>query len=229
MLVLVLCFVYLALSFSEPGHAPRLDGLRRRAGSLDRRQSRHRQHCLARGYQGQTFSIGTTTAPGDKGSGGRASASGSPYSCCATRRAYTNSSPLLAAPRCYGLLHNRYLVLEFIDGAPARYAGITDREAFFGELLEQIKTLHALGVAHSDLQKKDNLLLVMASIRACSTWRRRGPQNRIRAVQSRSFSPRRASRFQPVWQIKYQGRFEQMSTADRVYFRAQSLRSWHAA
>ncbi|HJX18490.1 MAG TPA: hypothetical protein VJ437_09870 [Acidiferrobacterales bacterium] len=139
-------------------------------------------------------------------------------------RVYEQLTDFPAAPRCYGLLHNRYLVLEYIDGAPARYTEIVDREAFFAELLEHIKALHARGVAHSDLQKKDNLLLVdgrhpclldfgAAVIRKSGV----APFNR--------FHYRFAERldFNQWAKLKYQGRLEDMSTADRGYYRRSRL------
>jgi predicted Ser/Thr protein kinase len=75
-------------------------------------------------------------------------------------RAYERLAGFAAAPRCHGLLRGQYLVLDYIAGEPARYAEIADREAFFAELLARLQELHARGVAHGDLQKKDNLWLV---------------------------------------------------------------------
>ena len=139
-------------------------------------------------------------------------------------RVYARLTGFPAAPRCYGLLRKRYLVLEYIEGAPARHAAIADREAFFAELLEHIKTLHARGIAHSDLQKKDNLLLVDGR-HPClldfgaAVLRKSGfaPFNR--------FHYRFAERldFNQWAKFKYQGRLERMSAADRVYYRRSRL------
>jgi predicted Ser/Thr protein kinase len=139
-------------------------------------------------------------------------------------RVYELLSGFPAAPRYYGLLRNRYLVLEYIDGAPARYSEIADREVFFDELLEYIKILHARGVAHSDLQKKDNLLLVDGR-HPClldfgaAVIRKSGfaPFNR--------FHYRFAKRldFNQWAKLKYQGRLENMSATDRVYYRRSRL------
>lgn len=74
-------------------------------------------------------------------------------------RVYARIHDLPGAPRCYGLLDGRYLVLEYVDGELARYAAIPDRERFFDELRAHLEAMHARGVAHSDLQKKDNLLV----------------------------------------------------------------------
>lgn len=60
-------------------------------------------------------------------------------------------------PHCYGLFHDRYLVLEFISGSDFRHAGLPDRGAFFGQLLTTIEAMHERGIAHGDLKRKDNL------------------------------------------------------------------------
>ena len=184
------------------------------------------QHRLAHGYQGQTLLY--------RDNGRRLvikAASGrgirkwiSTLMLRHEASVYELLSGFPAAPRYYGLLRNRYLVLEYIDGAPARYSEIADREAFFAELLAYIKTLHARGVAHSDLQKKDNLLLVDGR-HPClldfgaAVIRKSGfaPFNR--------FHYRFAERldFNQWAKLKYQGRLENMSTTDRVYYRRSRL------
>ena len=135
-------------------------------------------------------------------------------------RVYAQLTDFPAAPRCHGLLRNRYLVLEYIEGAPARYTAIADREVFFAELLGHIKALHAHGVAHSDLQKKDNLLLVSGQHPCLLDFG-------ASVIRKRGFAPfnhvhfRFAARldFNQWAKLKYQGRFEHMSAADREYYR----------
>ncbi len=73
---------------------------------------------------------------------------------------YSRLSGVTGVPRCYGLLEGCYLVLEFIDAIPRYKARITDRAMFFESLLNLIRDLHKAGVAHMDLKKKDNLLVV---------------------------------------------------------------------
>lgn len=134
-------------------------------------------------------------------------------------RVYARLAGYSAAPRCHGLLRNCYLVLEYIEGTPARNAEIANREAFFAELLENIKELHARGVAHSDLQKKDNLLLV-GNQHPClldfgaAVIRKPGfaPLNRFhyRFAEQLDFNQ---------WaKLKVRGRLEQLTDADRVYY-----------
>jgi len=75
-------------------------------------------------------------------------------------RVYTRLGGVLGVPRCYGFLDGRYLVLEWVDGVPIRRTQITHPDMFFSTLLDVIKALHKAGVAHGDLKKKDNLLVI---------------------------------------------------------------------
>ncbi len=67
------------------------------------------------------------------------------------------------APRCFGLLEGRYLLLELVDGEPFRHAEIVDREGYFELMREAISELHRRGIAHGDLKRKENLLVVHGS------------------------------------------------------------------
>jgi predicted Ser/Thr protein kinase len=184
------------------------------------------EHCLARGYQGQTLLYRDNDRRlVIKVASGRGIRNWiSTLMLRHEARVYEKLTGFPAAPRCYGLLRKRYLVLEYIDGAPARYTQITNREAFFAELLELIKTLHARGVAHSDLQKKDNLLLVDGQHPCLLDFG-------AAVIRKPGFAPfnhfhyRFAERldFNQWAKLKYQGRLENMSTADRVYYRRSRL------
>lgn len=116
-------------------------------------------HRLGAGYQAQTllYQDGARRlvikAPGGSGLARRLSR----WMIRREARAYQRLEGFAGAPRCFGLLNGQYLVLEHIAGEPARYADIADREAFFAALLALLRDLHARGVAHGDLQKKDNL------------------------------------------------------------------------
>jgi predicted Ser/Thr protein kinase len=63
-------------------------------------------------------------------------------------------------PRSFGLVGGD-LALEYIAGPSLRECEgrIADREAFFGKLLATLKAMHAAGVAHSDLKRKDNIIV----------------------------------------------------------------------
>ena len=74
-------------------------------------------------------------------------------------RAYARLEGVAGVPRCYGLVDGRFLVLERVSGTPFREAVLDGDDAFFSELLALIERLHARGVVHGDLKKKENLLV----------------------------------------------------------------------
>jgi len=73
--------------------------------------------------------------------------------------AYQRLDGVVGVPACYGFLDGRYLVMEFIDGAPYREATWQDRDAWFAGLLEVIRAFHQRGVSHGDLKSKANMLV----------------------------------------------------------------------
>lgn len=77
------------------------------------------------------------------------------------REIYRRIAGVPGVPRCLGLLGSRMLVLEHVDGGTfrSRERGIEDWQRFFDRLLETIRGLHAAGVAHGDLKRKDNILV----------------------------------------------------------------------
>jgi serine/threonine protein kinase len=72
---------------------------------------------------------------------------------------YAELAGVPGIPKCHGLAANRYLVLEHVPGPSLRDRAPVDRDAFFRRLLETIQAMHAAGVAHGDLKRKDNILL----------------------------------------------------------------------
>jgi len=118
---------------------------------------------LGAGYQGQVYAEHTAD-----GLRVVKCASGLPlirqFRRAMIRREYTAYRRLAGfpgIPRCLGLRDNGELVLEFIDARPLRETGhdLPDRDAFFGELGEIIRRMHTAGVAHTDLKRKDNILV----------------------------------------------------------------------
>lgn len=75
-------------------------------------------------------------------------------------KVYSTLAGFAGIPRCFGMLDGRYLVLEYVHGVPLPRAAIADRDQFFARLLELIQQLHRAGVAHGDLKKRDNVLVV---------------------------------------------------------------------
>jgi tRNA A-37 threonylcarbamoyl transferase component Bud32 len=134
-------------------------------------------------------------------------------------RAYTKLSGLRSVPYCYGLLDGTYLVLKYVEGVPIRRAEITDRALFFDSLLAAIKDFHKAGVAHADLKKKDNLLVVdgrMPCIIDFGTAVIR--KNGFAPVNCYLYSLARKFDFNAWAKLKYNGRFEQISKEDQQYY-----------
>jgi predicted Ser/Thr protein kinase len=134
-------------------------------------------------------------------------------------RVYSKLSQIPGVPRCYGLLEGRYLVLEYIDGVPIRTARIRDRSTFFERLLNLIKGLHKAGVAHTDLKKKDNLLVVQGRTPyvidfgvAVVRRPRFAPLNHYLYGLARKFD------FNAWVKLKYNGKYENITDEDRPYF-----------
>ena len=134
-------------------------------------------------------------------------------------RVYARLFETRGIPRCHGLLDNRYLVLEYIDGIPIRNARITDRSAFFEGLLTVIKGLHEAGVAHTDLKKKDNVLVAEGKIPyvidfGVAVIRKPGfaPINRYLYNLASTFD------FNAWVKLKYGGKYEDVTEEDSVYF-----------
>ena len=74
-------------------------------------------------------------------------------------QAYQKMQGVAGVPECFGLIDDRYVVLEYIPGKPYREASWQDRERWFSQLLEVLQSIHARGVSHGDLKSKSNLLV----------------------------------------------------------------------
>lgn len=134
-------------------------------------------------------------------------------------RVYSKLYGLRGVPRCYGLLQGRYLVLEYIDGVPVRDIGIADLDAFFEDFLDLIKELHRAGVAHGDLKKKDNLLIVDGRLPyvvdfgvAIVKKEGRAPLNRCLYNLARKFD------FNAWIKLKYRYKVNDIAQHDRQYY-----------
>ena len=77
------------------------------------------------------------------------------------QKVYERLENVAGIPQSYGLVDDRYLVLEAIDGPSLRdhEPHLEDRERFFAHLFDTIAAMHAAGVAHGDLKRKDNVLV----------------------------------------------------------------------
>ncbi|NNC65656.1 MAG: hypothetical protein HKN84_12790 [Gammaproteobacteria bacterium] len=74
---------------------------------------------------------------------------------------YSIIDGVAGVPQCLGLIGGRILVLEHIEGTTFRRGEgqIKNWDSFFAKLLDTLRGIHALGVAHGDLKRKDNLLI----------------------------------------------------------------------
>ncbi len=77
------------------------------------------------------------------------------------QRVYERLADIPGIPRCYGLVDGESLALEYVPGPSLREyeAQIVDREAFFAKLRTTLEAMHAAGVAHGDLKRKDNIVV----------------------------------------------------------------------
>ncbi len=131
------------------------------------------------------------------------------------------------SPRCYGLLRGHYLVLDYIEAVPRYRAEIRDRERFFARLRAHIEELHRRGIAHGDLQKKDNLLVTPAGEPVILDYG-------IALVRKGGFAPLNHLSWNflarldlNTWvKLKYRGRPEEASPEDAPYYRRGRPERW---
>ncbi|MFU8832842.1 MAG: hypothetical protein ACNA7J_11905, partial [Wenzhouxiangella sp.] len=133
--------------------------------------------------------------------------------------AYQRIEGISGFPVCHGFFQQRWLVLGFVPGSPFRESVLTDRERFFARLLQIIQAMHARGIAHGDLKRKENLLIdpsgdpVIIDLGA-ATVRQSGwhPLNRW------LFNFMRQTDLNAWIKLKYAG-YEGISAHDRQYFK----------
>lgn len=132
---------------------------------------------------------------------------------------YQHLSKFPAIPGCYGLVDNQYLVLEFIQGQPFRSQRPEDEVLFFKTFLQNIHDMHEMGVAHFDLKKRDNLLVIDGKTPCLIDFG-------AAIIQKQGFHPlnallfNMASRFDyNAWiKLKYNNQFQLISEEDRQYY-----------
>lgn len=74
---------------------------------------------------------------------------------------YRRLEGIAGIPKFHTLLDDEHLVIENIEGPSYRdhQHELEDRDTFFANLLATLDAMHAAGVAHGDLKRKDNLLV----------------------------------------------------------------------
>ena len=73
---------------------------------------------------------------------------------------YERLQGIAGIPRSFGLVGDG-LALEYVAGPSLREheARLVDREAFFAKLKTTVEAMHAAGIAHGDLKRKDNIIV----------------------------------------------------------------------
>jgi predicted Ser/Thr protein kinase len=129
--------------------------------------------------------------------------------------AYQRMKGLGGVPCCHGMAGGHYLVLDFIHGTPYREATWSDRNAWFRELLDVLRSFHERGVSHGDLKSKSNIL-VTEDEKPCvidfgtAFLHKRG----FHPLGNRLFEHGRRMDINAWVKHKYHGRYEDIAGAD---------------
>jgi predicted Ser/Thr protein kinase len=77
-------------------------------------------------------------------------------------RAYQLMQDVPGVPHSPGMLDDTFLLLEYIDGRSLQVARheLRGNSEFYARLRKIISDFHAVGVAHGDLKRKDNMLVM---------------------------------------------------------------------
>ena len=135
-------------------------------------------------------------------------------------KAYSRLAGLRGCPRCYGLIGGRYLVLEYLAGQSLRHAEAEDRTKYYAELFCLIEELHRRGVAHFDLKRKHNLMVLPEGSPGIVDFG-------VAIRRKRCFAPINHFLYDLAVKIdfnawikhKYRKCYSEVSDADRAYFR----------
>ncbi len=133
--------------------------------------------------------------------------------------AYTRLEDHPNVPRCYGMIDDQYLALEYIDAPTTRQRPPAIDSSYHHKLFDAISQMHERQVAHIDLKRKENILIleddtpIMIDFGTAILYR-----PGFRPVNHYLF--RLGKRFDwNAWiKHKYQGRMEQISAADLPYY-----------
>jgi predicted Ser/Thr protein kinase len=179
------------------------------------------RNILGRGYQGNTYIFSehgrqfVIKAPQGKGLAEfiRRKMIANEY------KVYCRLSGMKGIPVCHGLIRNRYLVLEFVNGIPIKDSPIEDRTYFSRVLLRLIKEIHQAGVAHGDLKKKDNILVVngrhpiLLDFGVAIIWK-----SRLAPINHFLFNLFRKFDYNAYIKVKYRKQWDQIDDEDLQYY-----------
>lgn len=130
-------------------------------------------------------------------------------------RAYQHMAGLKGIPACHGMIDDRYLVIEFIHGTPYRQAEWNDRDRWFREFLEILRSIHERGVSHGDLKSKSNIM-VTPDEKPCVIDFGTAfiHQKGFHPLNNRMFDHARRMDINAWVKHKYHGRYENIEGAD---------------
>jgi serine/threonine protein kinase len=135
-------------------------------------------------------------------------------------RIYKKLGDFSGSPECYGMIGDKYLVIEHIAGQSIREKRPANDEIFFNELLALIQEMHNLQIAHMDLKRKDNLL-VTDSDHPCLIDFGTSVAKKCGFHPINHFLYKLAMRFDyNAWiKHKYHNKMDDISDEDRAYYR----------
>jgi len=142
---------------------------------------------------------------------------------------YDRLAGIPGIPRSYGLVSNRHLVLEHIDGPTLRSAAskLTDRERFFARLKATVQAMHAAGIAHSDLKRKENIVVGPDETPFLIDFGIAAAMPRIAGIR---IGPGFATARQMDWnawiKLKHGGRMEPLPADDAELYRPLLIERW---
>lgn len=137
-------------------------------------------------------------------------------------RVYQRLKDVPGVPRCYGLRDADHLMLEYIDSESLRAAdkSLADHDEFYSRLREIIRHVHEAGVAHSDLKRKNNVLVTSDNRPYLIDFGTAIVSNPDGGFINRFLFNTACRLDLNAWiKHKYRGRFKDLSEADRADYR----------
>lgn len=137
------------------------------------------------------------------------------------QRVYERLGGIPGVPRSYGLVGDSCLVLEYVAGPSLRASAsaLVDREAFFARLLATLEAMHAAGVAHGDLKRKDNIIVADGEMPYVIDFGIAVLRGRSRPANRLVFETIRQIDCNAWVKLKYRGRPDEVSAADARLYR----------
>ncbi len=135
---------------------------------------------------------------------------------------YERLAGIPGIPRFFGSIDGEGLVLEYVTGPSLREheAQLVDREAFFARLLETLRAIHAAGVAHCDLKRKDNVVVGGGEVPHLIDFGIAARRSETSALINRwLFAPFRQLDYNAWVKLKYGRRFDTLTPEDAALYR----------